>query len=111
MRWLPSVFSIVTILWTAIDFTVFCGIIAAKQLLYPSYGQDDAQAEPAPVPMANYTISLRDYGIIAAKQAIIPELWPMIPYTQGLDLACIPVPDPILKREEQHHVNRKNPDL
>ena len=88
-----------------------CGIIAAKQLLYPSYGQDDAQAEPAPVPMANYTISLRDYGIIAAKQAIIPELWPMIPYTQGLDLACIPVPDPILKREEQHHVNRKNPDL
>ena len=46
------------------------GIIAAKQLLYPSYGQDDAQAEPAPVPMANYTISLRDYGIIAAKQLL-----------------------------------------
>ena len=40
------------------------GIIAAKQLLYQDYGQDDTQAKPAPVPMADYIKSLRDYDII-----------------------------------------------
>ena len=47
-----------------------CGIIAAKQLLYQGYGQDDTRAKPAPVPMADYTTSLRDSGIIAAKQLL-----------------------------------------
>ncbi|RKJ93795.1 hypothetical protein D7Y41_13810 [Anaerotruncus sp. 1XD22-93] len=46
----------------------FCGIIAAKQLLYQNDGQDDTQAQPAPVLMANDTTSLRNCGIIAAKQ-------------------------------------------
>ena len=39
-----------------------------KQLLYQDYGQDDTQAKPAPVPMADYIKSLRDYDIIAAKR-------------------------------------------
>ena len=47
-----------------------CGIIAAKQLLYQGYGQDDTRAKPAPAPMADYTTSLRDSGIIAAKQLL-----------------------------------------
>ena len=47
-----------------------CGIIAAKQLLYQNDGQDDTRAKPAPVPMADYTTSLRDSGIIAAKQLL-----------------------------------------
>ena len=47
-------------LWYRLQKECRCGIIAEKQLLYPSYGQDDAQAEPAPVPMANYNhIALR----------------------------------------------------
>ena len=48
-------------------------IIAVKQLLYRDYGQDDTQAKPAPVPMADYTTSLRDSGIIAAKQLLYPS--------------------------------------
>jgi len=57
-------------------------------------------------------VLLYNCGITAAKQATIPYRFArVVSYTQGLDLACIPVPDPILKREEQHHVNRKNPDL
>ena len=49
------------------------GIIAAKQLLYRDYGQDDTQAKPAPVPMADYIKSLRDYDIIAAKQLLYQD--------------------------------------
>ena len=48
-------------------------IIAVKQLLYRDYGQDDTQAKPAPVPMADYIKSLRDYDIIAAKQLLYPR--------------------------------------
>ena len=65
------VFSRITIQLKVLLSQQICGIIAAKQLLYPSYGQDDAQAEPAPVPMANYTISLRDYGN-SCKTVIMP---------------------------------------
>ena len=45
-------------------------IIAVKQLLYRDYGQDDTQAQPAPVLMANDTTLLRNCGIIAAKQLL-----------------------------------------
>ena len=44
-------------------------IIAVKQLLYRDYGQDDTRAKPAPVPMADYIKSLRDYDIITTECA------------------------------------------
>ena len=53
-------------------------IIAVKQLLYRDYGQDDTQAKPAPVPMADYIKSLRDYDIITtgcADKSAIEKHW------------------------------------
>ena len=90
------VFSRITIQLKVLLSQQICGIIAAKQLLYPSYGQDDAQAEPAPVPMANYTISLRDYGIIAAKQLLYPS------YGQDdAQAESAPAPTPVISERLQ----------
>ena len=57
------------------------GIIAAKQLSYRSYGQDDVQAEPAPIPMAKDITSLRDCDIIVTGT---PLYWGMVQPVRAL---------------------------
>ncbi len=52
------------------------GIIAAKQLLYRDYGQDAAQAKPAPVPMADYIKAMAE---TLHRQSPLPSGCPVKP--------------------------------